>query len=179
MHRYLSLDALFERYQSLSGYNTGNTLQLVVEQRHELLIVTGIEFEKHRVGAGGEVALDDLGNFLQLGDNLAVHGAALEGYADVGAGVVAQHFGIDIVAGADNDFHLDQALDALVDGGARNATFNGDVLGGDARVAYDDTQDFTIQIVNSIHAHNNRLFKFFYGKIIALENWVSEPLMNI
>src|SRR5574344_1597167 len=73
MHRYLSLDTLFERNKSLGSHNTRNTLQLVVEKRHELLVVAGIQFDEHSIWSCGEVTLHNLRDMNETLYHFLVH----------------------------------------------------------------------------------------------------------
>ena len=74
------------------------------------------------------MALHNLGNLLELACHVAVHRAFLELHAYVGAGVVAEGLGVDVISGAYYDFHVYESLDALMDGGSGDAADNGDVF---------------------------------------------------
>ena len=151
LHRYSAVDGVVEADECLGAHHAGDVLDAVVEQLHEVLVVSGVEFEEHRVGAGGEVALDDLFDFLDLWDDASVHGSALKTYTYICAGGVPERFGVDCVARSGNDVHLGQALYALMDGRAADSAFNGYVLGRYTRIAHDDTQYFTVKIVYFFH----------------------------
>lgn len=129
------MDAVVERYECLGACDTVNHLDFVVEQIHQMLVVAGVELDEHRVGACGEVALNHFGDFLKLRHHIAVHGSALEVDADVGAGAVTEYLRVDVIARSGDDVKVNHALNALVDSGARDATFSGDIFRGDACVA--------------------------------------------
>lgn len=92
------INRVVETDESLGTRHTIDHLNLIVEQIHQMLVVTGIQLDKHGVGAGGEVTFHNLGDFLKLRHYIAVHGTSLEIDTDVGAGGIAQYFGIDMVA---------------------------------------------------------------------------------
>ena len=71
--RHLTNQALLKRYERLGGHDTGDVLNLAVEQLHQVLVVASIELDHHGVTARGEVNLDNFRNLLQLGDNRLVH----------------------------------------------------------------------------------------------------------
>lgn len=79
------VDRVVERYKSLCADDSGYHLYLVVEQIHQMLVVAGIEFDEHRVRAGREMTFDNLRYFVKLSHDVAVHGAALEIDAYIGA----------------------------------------------------------------------------------------------
>ena len=87
----------------------------------------------------------------QLLHGVAVHGAALQRDAHVGAGAVAQTLGIDVVAGPYDDARLDEALHALMDGRTRHAAYRGHVLKGNTRVTGNDFQYLLVQFVYFFH----------------------------
>lgn len=140
----LAVKALLEADESLGGVNAGDMLDLVVEELHEMLVVEGINLDEHRVGASGEMALYNLGDLLQLLGGLTVEGTLLQRYTDVGARVVTQTVGIHNIAGACDDPHVDEALQALVDGCAGYSALLSDVLRRHAGVAHHDVQDLLV-----------------------------------
>lgn len=147
----VALDALLKRYQRLGSRYARNLLQLSVDQVHQLLIVAGIELDKHGVGACGEMTLDNLGNVRQELHHIAIHGAALQRNAHIGAGVIAQRLGIDVEPAARDDSCIDEALHALMDGGARNVALGCHILERYAGIARQDAQYFLVQIGYSFH----------------------------
>lgn len=148
---HLAVDGLLERNERFGGDDARNLLDAVVEQAHEVFVVVGIELDEHGVGAGGEVTLHDFRNLVQLLHGVAVHGAALQRDAHVGAGAVAQTLGIDVVAGPYDDARLDEALHALMDGRTRHAAYRGHVLKGNTRVTGNDFQYLLVQFVYFFH----------------------------
>ena len=90
-------------------------------------------------------------NLFQFGNNVFIHRAFFELYADVGASGIAEHFRIDVIAGAGNDFRVNHALDSLVDCRTRYAAYNRNILRRDARVFHYDFKYFSVKIVNLFH----------------------------
>ena len=129
----------------------GDDLELVVEELHEVFVVTGEELDEHCVGACGEVTFYDFGYFFKLGYDFAVEGSALEVDSDVGAGAVAEDFWVDVVAGACDYVEVDHALYALVYGCAGDSTFLCYVFGGYAGVAHYDFEDASVEVVDFFH----------------------------
>ena len=123
-----SVEALLQRDESLGGGDARDMLDAVVEQLHQMGGVLHIDLYQHGVGACGEVALYHFREILELAESLTIHGALLEADADVGAGVVAQRAGVDFISGADDNFQLDEALDALVDSRTRHAASSCETL---------------------------------------------------
>ena len=144
-------DRLLEGDEGFGAGDAVDHLDLVVEQVHEVFVVASVEFDEHGVGAGGEVAFHDFGDFFEFGDDIAICGGAFEVNADVSAGGVAEYFGVDLVAGAGDNVEFDQALDALVDCGTRYAATNGHVRGGDAGVAHNNVENLTVEVVDFFH----------------------------
>lgn len=97
------------------------------------------------------MTLDDLGDFFQFLDDIAIHRTFLKADTDISAGVVSQFAGIYVISGADDDSHLYQALDALMNSGTGNAADDGHILGRDARVVHDNVEDLAVQIINFFH----------------------------
>ena len=86
----LTAHTLFQGDECLSGHHAGNVLQLIVEQVHQLLIVTGKEFHEHRVRTGREMTFHDFGDMHEPLNDLLVHGTTFQGDAYVGASTVTQ-----------------------------------------------------------------------------------------
>ena len=59
----------------------------------------------------------DFGNLLHLGNNSLVHGAFFQFDSYISTSPVAQRLRVYMVAGADNNAQINQALYALVNGG--------------------------------------------------------------
>lgn len=155
----LAVEALLKRDEGLGLCYAGNVLDLVVEQLHEVLIVACVNLDEHGVRAGREVALHNLGNLLEFVDSLAVHRAFLKFYAYIGAGIVTQCLGIYVIARACDDFHLDEALDALMNCSTRNSAYNGNVFRCDAGIVHYDVQNLSVEIVYSIHDISEVVFR--------------------
>ncbi len=81
----LAVDRLVEGDEGLGAHHAVDGLDFIVEQLHQVLVVAGIYLDEHGVGACGKVTFHNLGNFLQLGHHIAVHGPPLQVHADVGA----------------------------------------------------------------------------------------------
>ena len=96
-------------------------LDAVVEQIHEMLIVAAVELDEHGVAAGGEMAFHDFRNGFELHGHVFIHGAALQFDADVGAGGISNAFGANGVARTCDDTCFNEALHALMNGGARDS----------------------------------------------------------
>ena len=117
-HRHLAVDAVVERDKGLGPGHSLDILNLVVKQLHQVLVVAGIELDKHRVRAGGEMALHYFGDFFKLGNNVAVQRAAFKVDADIGAGAETEYFRVYRVSRPRDDVKVNHALDALMDGRA-------------------------------------------------------------
>ena len=74
------------------------------------------------------MAFDHFGDLFELGHHVAIHGAALEVDADIGAGGIAEHLWIDVIARSGDDFEVDEALYALMDCRARHSALHGYVF---------------------------------------------------
>ncbi len=131
---YFALNALLQRNERLCRHYAVDALQPAVQQFHQLLVVTGIEFDHHRVGASGEVALHHFGDVHQLLDHILVHRAFLQRDTYIGAGAVAQALGIHVEAAARNDIGIDEVLNALMDSSTRDVTLGSNILERDARI---------------------------------------------
>ena len=79
----VALDALFKADHGVGGVDAGNLLYAVVEQILQMLVLARIQLDEHGVWAGGEMALHNLRNVLQMFNHLFVHVASFEGYANV------------------------------------------------------------------------------------------------
>lgn len=142
---------MVERNEGLGADDSWDHLDVVVEEIHQVLVVACENLDEHRVGTSGEVALNDFGDLFKFGDNLAVHVAALEVDADVGASLVSDDARVDVVAGSGDNVEIDHALDALMYGGTGNAANFRHVLGGDAGVLHNNLKDLSIEIVDFVH----------------------------
>ena len=140
-NRYLALDALLERDERLGAYHAVDALQFVVQKVHELLVVAGIELHEHGVGTCGEVTFHHLGDSGNALYNLFIHTAALKVETHVGAGGVAEALGVHVETASCDHATFDKVLHALVDGGARNATFGCYVLERDACILRENVQN--------------------------------------
>lgn len=140
----LTVHALLEGDERLGLGDAGDMLDLVVEDDHEVLVVFSIDFDEHRVRACSIMAFYDLGDFLDFAGDIAVEGALLELYTYVGACVVAKGFGINVIARARNNFHVDQSLEALMDRSSRHAALDSHVLRRDAGVLHDDAENLSV-----------------------------------
>src|SRR5574344_1525679 len=133
MHRYLSLDTLFERNKSLGSHNTRNTLQLVVEKRHELLVVAGIQFDEHSIWSCGEVTLHNLRDMNETLYHLLVHTTLLKGDTHVCARGISKALGIDVESTTHDDITIYQMLNSLMDGCTGNITLSCHILERDRK----------------------------------------------
>ena len=97
------------------------------------------------------MALDDLLDFEQFRNDIAVHGASLQGQADEGAGGVTEHLGIHIVARSGNDAIVDETLDALMNCSTRYTTYLSHILAGNAGIVHHNFKNFFIKSVNLFH----------------------------
>ena len=93
-----AIDALFKGDECLGSGNAIDMLNAVIDQRHEVLVVAGIDLNHHRVVSSGEMALDNLLDFEQFRHHVAIHGTSFKGKSDKRAGGIAQQFGVHIVA---------------------------------------------------------------------------------
>ncbi len=127
-----------------------------------MLIITSKQLDKHCIWACGEVAFNYLGNFLKLRHYLAIERSSLKVDSDICACAEAQYFWIDIITRTCDDVHVDHALYALMDGRTRHSTLNGDVLGSNARIAYDDVKNTSVEIIYFFH-----VFAIYFSEIRA------------
>ena len=91
---HFALHALFERNERVGRDYAGDVLDAVVEQFHEVLVVIGIQLAQYGERACGKVTLNNFLDFFQFGKNLTIHICSFESHTNVGASVVAKHFGI-------------------------------------------------------------------------------------
>lgn len=136
----LSVHALLERDESLGLGYTGYMLDAVVEQLHEVKVILGEYLDEHRVGAGGEVTFHYFGNLLELLHDLTIEGTLLKLHTHISASIVSDTLWVNVIAGPYYHLHIDKTLYALMNRRAGHSTFEGDILGGDARVAHDDIE---------------------------------------
>ena len=115
-----------------------------VQEEHQVRVVLGVQLDQHRVVAQRELALHNLRYFLQFGDNRVVHRTFLQRDAYVHAQLVAQHFGVHVVARTGDDTYVIHALHSLVYGCATDAALVRYVLERDACVLGDDLQNLAI-----------------------------------
>ena len=66
-------NALVERDKGFGRDDALNLLNLIVELAHKVLVVDGVQFDEHRVGASREVAFNDFGDFHQPVRNALIH----------------------------------------------------------------------------------------------------------
>ena len=144
-------DALFQRDERLGSGNTVDVLNVIVDQRHEVLVVTRIHLNHHGIMARSEMALDNLLDFQQLGNDSPIHGAPLKSQADERAGGVAQHLGIHSIARTGDDAIIDQALYALMNCSTRDTAYLSDILAGYTSIVHYNFQNLFIQSVNFFH----------------------------
>ena len=85
----LSRDALVQGDERFRAYHAGNLLNLIVDERHEVLVVVGVELDHHREVACREVRFHYLRNGVELLNHVAVHRATFQVDAHEGAGGVA------------------------------------------------------------------------------------------
>lgn len=117
-----------------------------------MLVVTGIEFYEHRVGAGGEVAFHNFGNLLELGYNRAIHGTTLKVNADVGASGKSESLWINFIPRAGDDTEVDHTLDALVHGGTRHSALFAYGFRRYAGIMHDYVEDLFVEFIYLFHA---------------------------
>ena len=71
--RHSAADALLKRDERFGGNHTTDFLNTIVEEIHQMLVVTRIKFDEHRVGACGEMAFHDFGNKFELFSHSLIH----------------------------------------------------------------------------------------------------------
>ena len=64
------------------------------------------------------MAFDYFGDFFEFGHDIFIHRAFFETHTDVGASAVSQCLGVYMVTRANDDFHVDHSLYALMYGGS-------------------------------------------------------------
>ena len=101
--------------------------------------------------------LDDLGDFPQFLDGLFQQLRVLERDADVGADVEAHHLGVDDQAAPENHARLVELADALVNGGAGDAAFAGDLQKRHARILDEVFEDLAVDRVQCGFSHGSRI----------------------
>ena len=126
-------------------------LQLIVEQVHELLVVTGIEFDEHGVRTSGEVAFHNFRNVLQSLHHFLVHVATLQVQSHVCTSRVTQALRVDIESTTRDKSCLHQMLHTLVDSCTGYATLCRNILERNAGVLRQDTQYLSVKIVYFLH----------------------------
>ncbi len=147
-----------------------------------MVVVQAVHFREDGVPSGYEMTLDDFGDFLELGDDFGVAGGLRQGDADVGAHIEAEGLRFHQQPGSGDHSVRFQTLDPLMDGGAGDAAFTGDLQEGHPGVLDKEGQDFLVDLVDVIgssHRTGRLLFqtnrykikKFFYKLFIfGVEN---------
>ena len=148
MHRYLALDTLFEGDKRLCGHHSRNTLKLVVEKVHQLLVVLGIQFYQHGVRTGGEMTLHYLRDMHESLHHLFIHTALFERDAHVCTSGISQALGIDIKSTSHDDISLYEMLHSLVDGGTRHIALSRYILEWDTCILRQNVQYLFVKIIN-------------------------------
>lgn len=133
-NRNLTLDTLLQRDEGLGGNHAWDGLQLIIEQVHELLVVTGIEFDEHGVRACSEVAFHNFRNVLQSLHHFLVHVATLQVQSHVCTSRVTQALRVDIESTTSDETSFHQMLNSLVNGCTRDTTLCRYVLERDAGI---------------------------------------------
>ena len=93
----LPLHALAKRDHGLRGDHARYLLDVVVEQIHQVFVVTGIDFHQQCICSRGKVAFGYLGNLLELRYHVFIHRSFFQLHADISAGRVSQNFWIHVV----------------------------------------------------------------------------------
>lgn len=140
----LAVDAVVEGDERLGGCDAVYHLDFVMEYFHKMFVVTGIQFDEHRIRARGIVTFNHFGNFFKFGDNIAIHSPTNEVNANIGTCVITNCFWADIVAGAGDDAHIDHSLDTLMDGCTRDTATQGNIFGGGTGVVNKDAENLTV-----------------------------------
>lgn len=148
------MDAVVKRNEGLGASDSRNGLDFAIEKLHKVLVVAGEKLDEHGVGAGCEVTFHHFRNFLQLGHDIVVHGTAFKIDADEGAGAIAEELGTDIVARTGNNAEIYHALDALMNGGTRNATFCRYFLGRNACIVHYNAEYLFVKVIYFSHSSN-------------------------
>ena len=121
-----------------------HTLQLTVQQLHQLFVILGIELDKHRIRACGEMTLHHLGDVLQLLHHVLVHRTLLQVDAHVGTGAVAQTLRVHVEAAARDDIGIDEVLHTLMDGCTRHIALGSHILEGDTGILGQNAQNLLV-----------------------------------
>jgi len=90
------------------------------------------------------MALHDFGYMAESFYHLFIHAAALQVQSYVGAGTVAEAFGVDIESTACDDVLFYQSLHALVDGSPRHAALRSHILERYACILRQDVQYLSV-----------------------------------
>ena len=151
------VDELVEGDDGFGFGDSGDVLEGVDEDVHEVLVVAAEEFDEEGVVAGDEVAFDDLGDVLYFLDDGFVGVGVVEYDADEGADGVAEGIGLDDEAGALDDAGVLHFFDPLVNGGAGDAAFAGNLEEGYAGVADEVGEDFAVDVVDLVFHGGYRL----------------------
>ena len=159
LDRQCTADTLLEGGQRLGVSHTTDRLNARVEQVEQMLIILGVELDKHGIGAQRELRLDHFGDLLQLLAHLVVHRALLQAQTDIDAELVAQLLGVDLVGRTNDDTIVKHLLHTLVNSCAADATSVGHVLERGTCILGDNLQYPAIQLVNFLH-DNSFLLQF-------------------
>lgn len=129
---HLAAEALLEGDE---GFGAGHAEVLdALQQGEHVVVVAGKELDEQVVLAGSVVTLNDFGDGFEGADYRVVLAGVAKEDADVCAGVVAHGVGRDETFRAYDGAIGQEALDALVYGGAGYATFAGNFKVGSASV---------------------------------------------
>lgn len=144
------VDDLVEGDDGFGFGDSGDVLESVDEDVHEVVVVAAEEFDEEGVVAGDEVAFDDFGDVLYFFDDGFVGVGVVEYDADEGADGVAEGVGFDDETGAFDDAGVLHFFDPLVDGGPGDAAFTGDFEERNACVADEVGEDFAVDVVDLV-----------------------------
>ncbi len=121
---YFAVYTAVERNEGLCAVDTVYSLYTVIQQLHKMLVVTGIQLDKHSVRTGSEMTFNNFGYLFKLRHYVAIHGAAVKINTYVSTRAITEHFGIDMVTRTRDDLKVDHALQTLVYGGARHSALH-------------------------------------------------------
>ena len=139
------------------GY-TRDLLDLGIQDRKQVLVVMGIDLNEQTESTQRVLRFHHLGDLLEGCDDLVVHRGFLHGDTDIDAELVAQRFGLYMIAGTGNDTIVEHLLHALVNRSTADVTLLRYILERDTRTLGNNLENLTIQFVNFFH-YNSKMIK--------------------
>ena len=153
----MTIDRLCEGSQGRGVGYTGDGLDLGVQQAEQMLVIMGIDLDEDTESTEGVLCFHDLGYLFESGDDLVVHRGFLHGDTDIDAELIAERFGVNMIAGTCNDTIVKHLLHALMDGSATDPALLRYILERNSGTLGDNLQDLSIQFVYFFHYYNKML----------------------